>query len=242
MSRFRKPRFVLVYPLVAALFIFGATTERGLHAGILLISLGALLRVWASGYVGQVKVNWTQHERGDAPVGYLVTAGPYAFVRHPLYLGTLIIGMGFCVIVGNIWLSVAAAVFFLVVYRRKMDEEEVTLQHELGGEFEAYRRAVPRWLPTGRRYAQRRGRWTWRGIAVSKEPKTVAWLVILIILLYFREEVLQERELLGGEHGIKRWGLLGLLVALVAADGIFELLRRRRRRTAQPAATGRVDR
>ena len=227
MKRLTKPRFLFVYLLVVWLFLVAHTTELQLRLGIPLVLLGAFLRFWANGYVGHVKVNWTQKERGEAKIGRLVTAGPYAFVRHPLYLGTFLIGLGFCVIVGNLWFSLVALVFFLLVYRRKMADEESMIRDEVGEAFERYQRAVPRWLPAGRRYAHPNGQWSWQGIVASKEPKTLMWLVVFFILLYFREEIIQEHEFLSGDKVGKHILLIGVALVLIAADGVFELMRRR---------------
>ena len=157
LKRFTKPRFLLVYPMVALLFLTARTTEWGFRLGMVVVWLGELVRFWANGYVGHVKVNWTQQWRGDAKIGRLITAGPYAYVRHPLYLGTFLIGAGFCLVVGNPWFALSAAALFLVVYHRKMVEEERSLLHEGEDAYARYHAAVPRWLPTGRRYDRRTG-------------------------------------------------------------------------------------
>ena len=52
------------------------------------------------------------------------------------------------------------------------------------------------------------------------------WITVLLILLYFREEILQENELVFGHKHFKFMLLLSLLLALVVGDGLFELLRR----------------
>ena len=232
MNRLTKPRFLLAYMLVVWLFLVARTTERQLHIGILLALLGESVRVWANGYVGHVKVNWTNTWRGDAKIGRLITAGPYAFVRHPLYLGSFLIGAGFCVVVGNFWFSLAALGFFLIVYGMKMTSEEQLLRKECGMEYLLYHAAVPRWFPTGSRYPKRQGRWTWEGVRASKELKTVVWVIVCLLALYFREEFWQEHERFDGKEWLKHTllALFGLL--LMASDGIFELVRRTRRRRA----------
>ncbi|MBI4355761.1 MAG: isoprenylcysteine carboxylmethyltransferase family protein [Candidatus Omnitrophica bacterium] len=227
-----KPRFLMVYPLLLLVFLTARTTETRLSVGVGLALLGLLIRLWANGYVGHVKVNWTEPQRGEAKIGRLITAGPYAHVRHPLYLGTLLIGLSLWVIVGRFWLGVVGITLFLIIYRRKMDEEDVTLQREGGEAFGQYQRTVPRWLPTGRRATQPSGQWSWQGIVASKEPKTVAWVLVLLILLYFRKELLQERRLMWGEHALTHAVLLGLMTCLILADGAYELVRRLRRRRA----------
>ena len=231
--RLRKPRFLFVYPLAALLFAVGHITERNLRLGILLIALGETVRLWANGYVGHVKVNQTEPSRGDAKIGHLITAGPYAFVRHPLYLGTSLIGAGFCLIVGNVWLALLAFGSFLLLYQAKMAEEEEVLLHEWDAECQRYHAAVPRLLPIRGRFADRYGQWSWKGIAASKEWKTVIWSAVLVILLYFWEESVQEHEPLFGERRGMRLVLLALLIVLVMTDAIAELLKLRARRLAQ---------
>ena len=242
MTRLKKARFLLAYPLAAWLFIVAYTTESRLLAGIVLAVLGLLVRFWANGYVGHVKVNWTQKLRGDAKIGQLITAGPYAYVRHPLYLGAFLIGAGMCLIVGNLWLAAAALAFFLVVYRRKMAQEETLLRDELGTAYMVYHAAVPRWLPMWYRYPNRQGRWSWQGIQASREWKTIIWVLVMIIALHLREEALQERELFSAGKRAKHVLSLGAAIVLMLTDGIVELRRRWKRRAtmrrdgADPAA------
>ena len=232
LKRLTKPRFLFVYPLAGLLFAFGHVTERGLRLGVLAVLLGETLRLWANGYVGHVKVNWTEQSRGDAKIGRLITAGPYAFVRHPLYLGTSLIGAGFCLIVGNAWLALLAFVSFLLIYRVKMAEEEQLLLHEWDRAYQRYHAAVPRLLPSVRRYPGRHGRWSWRGVAASKEWKTAIWVTVLVILLYLWEEGIQEHKGLFSQHACLRWSLVVIMVALMATDGIIELIGRRARHAA----------
>jgi protein-S-isoprenylcysteine O-methyltransferase Ste14 len=232
-----KLRFLLAWPLVVWMLLTARTTEFLLSVGTGLALLGELMRLWANGYVGHVKVNWTQKWRGDSKIGRMITAGPYAFVRHPLYLGTFFIGAGFCLIAGSPWVGAAALAFFLIIYRRKMIQEEALLQGELGAPYADYRAAVPKWVPTGRRYADRQGRWSWQGIAASKEWKTGIWVVVLLVALYLRQAFLRERELFPPDRWLQHAVLLGTAAVLVLTDGIAELTLRRRRR-AKPTTLG----
>jgi|GEM_PF-336534 len=214
----------MVYPLSAWLFFTAHTTPASFRLGMAIVLLGELVRIWANGYVGHMKVNQTN--QGQAKIGHLITGGPYAFIRHPLYFGTLLIGLGMLVIAGNPWLALLTPAVFFMIYRHKMREEERTLRNEWPGEFDAYQRAVPRWWPTWRRYAGY-GQWSWKGILASKEIKTFAWVGVALILLFFREELFQERESLLGDHAVEHLWLIGLLIALVVCDGIMELWRSR---------------
>ena len=227
MKRLKKLRFVLVYPLAIGLFLSARTTERSLLIGIVVIALGEALRLWANSYVGHRKVNQTR--QGQAKIGQLITAGPYAFVRHPLYLGTFLLGAGFCIIVGNAWLALLALLFFLLVYQRKMREEDAIILAEWGETFARYKQAVCAWMPTGRRYADRQGTGSWQGILASKELTTLAWVIVGVILLYFREELIQRHESFQARHLLKHVILLGAAVALALGDGLYTLIHRQRR-------------
>ncbi len=164
MRLIRKARFFWAYPLAIGLLLTAQISEVSLRWGVLLVALGEAIRVWANGYVGHVKVNQTQRRPGDVKIGPLITGGPYAFVRHPLYLGTFLIGMGFCVMVNNAWVAIAGLALFLILYRAKMREEETTIRGEWGEDFTRYERAVSRWFPTGRRYDRRTGSRGWAAI------------------------------------------------------------------------------
>ncbi len=215
----RKPRFLFAYAAAGLAFVFAYTTEPALRLGIVLVLLGETIRFWSNGYVGHLKVN-ESGGRGYSKIGQLITAGPYAFVRNPLYLGSFLIGIGFCVVVGNLWLGLAAVAFFFLLYRRQIQEEEETLRHEWNHAYRRYHAAVPRWVPTGRRYPHRSGTWSWKGIVASKEWETGVWAVVLLTLFYFREEFFQEHELFTAEKWGKHVILFGTAALLIASDAM----------------------
>ena len=218
----RKPRFAVVYVLAALVLLCAHTTTLSFQIGIIVVTLGELVRLWANGYVGHVKVNRTEASPGTAKIGRLITAGPYAFVRHPLYLGTFLIAAGTFIIVGNWYLGIAAMALLVTMYRRKMAEEEARIQHEWGEAYARYHESVSRWLPLRRRYAHAEGRWSWQGIVASKEWKTAIWSIVLSPALYFRQEVWQEhRAPLDGLWAAHPF-LVSLMAVLVATDVLIE--------------------
>jgi protein-S-isoprenylcysteine O-methyltransferase Ste14 len=82
-----------------------------------------------------------------APTERLVVGGLYRFVRNPMYLavGTVIVGQA--LVLGRPVLLVYAAAFGAAVALFVRLYEEPTLERRFGGEYEAYRRAVPAWRP-----------------------------------------------------------------------------------------------
>lgn len=75
----------------------------------------------------------------------LITAGPYALVRHPMYLAVMTVGIS-GLLLYRTWAMLAFAVAMLGLTVRARREEEA-LAAEFGAAWEAYRRRVPAWLP-----------------------------------------------------------------------------------------------
>lgn len=101
---------------------------------------------------------WTLGEMFDASSGFgvrlraghrLITGGPYAFVRHPMYQAVIIVGLG-ALLIYRTWAMAffATNMFGLVVRARR---EGQALAAEFPEEYEAYCRRVPAWLPRIRR-------------------------------------------------------------------------------------------
>jgi protein-S-isoprenylcysteine O-methyltransferase Ste14 len=76
----------------------------------------------------------------------LVTSGPYRWVRHPLYAGSMLIAAGFAVASRNWWVVLAMAVMFAAIYWPVMLSEEEYLRANFAG-YDEYARRVPRLLP-----------------------------------------------------------------------------------------------
>jgi protein-S-isoprenylcysteine O-methyltransferase Ste14 len=76
----------------------------------------------------------------------LTTTGPYAYARNPLYLGSILIAIGFVVAARNPWIALAALVMFLVIYLPVIRAEEKYLRSAFAG-YDKYMEHVPRLLP-----------------------------------------------------------------------------------------------
>ncbi len=99
---------------------------------LLLVLPGLWLRGYASGYV---KKNTE-----------LTMTGPYAHVRNPLYLGSILIATGFAVAMMSLPFAIALTVFFLLIYVPVIASEEAFLRDTFL-EFEWYCARVPRLIP-----------------------------------------------------------------------------------------------
>ena len=117
----------------AVLYIWLAKpTVKSLLIGLLVTLPGILLRALASGHV----------RKNEA----LATSGPYAYTRNPLYLGSLIIAIGFAIAALSWWIAAVMVAFFVAVYVPVIRGEEKYLRTHFP-EFEKYAQQVPRLLP-----------------------------------------------------------------------------------------------
>lgn len=110
-------------------------------AAVLMISAGTLLRVWGTSTL-------TQEVMGslDPDTRTLVCRGPYALLRNPLYLGSLLVFAGIGAFAG-FPVALALAIFHWIRYERVIRYEEQRLRKEWGPQFDRYCEQVPRWLP-----------------------------------------------------------------------------------------------
>jgi protein-S-isoprenylcysteine O-methyltransferase Ste14 len=141
MSVFPKPYADLVarlrvtcgFIMLAAFAWFSRPDARSLAWGLPVSAIGLALRAWATGHV----------EKNIR----LAESGPYAYVRNPLYLGTLLVAAGFAIASREWPLAVLFGVVFLFIYLPAIELEEQHLR-KLFPEFDAYAQRVPALWPT----------------------------------------------------------------------------------------------
>ena len=82
----------------------------------------------------------------DAPI-LLVKAGPYQWVRNPMYLAVLAMVIGQAILFLSFLLVAYALLVWGVVHLFVVFVEEPSLRHQFGESYETYLRTVARWLP-----------------------------------------------------------------------------------------------
>jgi protein-S-isoprenylcysteine O-methyltransferase Ste14 len=131
-------RLRAVWLLAILFFWFARPTPMLLAAGALVALVGLAVRAWAAGFIQK-----------DTE---LATDGPYAFTRNPLYLGSLLLGLG-AVLAGGSWIfGVVFIAFFALVYGRTMKREEALLEELFGDRYRRYASSVPLLAPRMPRY------------------------------------------------------------------------------------------
>ena len=76
----------------------------------------------------------------------LATSGPYAYTRNPLYLGSLLIGIGFAIAARSWWVGIVLVMMFFAIYLPVIRGEENFLRGKFP-EFDEYAHSVPRMFP-----------------------------------------------------------------------------------------------
>ena len=121
---------------VVLILIYAWTSQpTGLTAGIGLIAagLGMLIRLYASGFIIQNRE--------------LAHSGPYAFVRHPLYTGNILLVAGFAIANTSFWAIPLAALFFWFYYPPAIEYEDRKLNGIFGPAWEDWASRTPALMP-----------------------------------------------------------------------------------------------
>jgi protein-S-isoprenylcysteine O-methyltransferase Ste14 len=143
-------------------------------AGLLLIGIGLVLRVLARGW------------KAENSRGSLVTSGLYAYIRHPLYVASFLIGLGLCLILGDGIVLLAYLILFIAIHGLVIQGEERWMAGHWGEDYRRYAARVPRFLPRPRRRA---GRVRPRNLthAIGLEADAIcAWLCLAFLLLAWK--------------------------------------------------------
>jgi protein-S-isoprenylcysteine O-methyltransferase Ste14 len=109
---------------------------------VVLATVGAGLRMWGTAYLGRSVVSGNAMQADG-----VVAAGPYRYVRNPLYLGSMLTALAV-----SILMPASGAVFFVVLLSifviRLALGEEFFLKAKIGDAYVEYCRSVPRWFPS----------------------------------------------------------------------------------------------
>lgn len=102
-------------------------------AGISLIVVGLVIRSWAAAILNKQSV--------------LATSGPYSMFRHPLYVGSTFMLVGFCVLIGDIWTAAVLLSTWIITYPATVAREESRLAQLFPAEWTRYVKTTPRLFP-----------------------------------------------------------------------------------------------
>ena len=138
----------LILVLVIVLIRLGAFRNHGINTdpwrggvGLGLFALGLGFAIWARLHIGR---NWgTPMSQKDDPE--LVTSGPYHLVRHPIYSGILVAGVGTAVALNWLWMIAVVLAGTYFVYSATVEERN--LAEQFPETYPAYRRSTKMLVP-----------------------------------------------------------------------------------------------
>lgn len=123
----RVARLRVSLGFVSSIFVLWLAhpTARALAIGAVVAAIGEAVRVWAAGHL----------EKGRE----VTTTGPYAFTRHPLYLGSALIGIGLAVASASAAGAVLVLAYLAITLTAAIRTEEAHLTEKFGVAYPAYR-------------------------------------------------------------------------------------------------------
>lgn len=178
---FRTRGLYLLIALVAILLLKHAASSRvtpEVYLASLALSVTVLaFRMWSAGFIGS-----TARAR-ETHADVLVTGGPYAYIRNPMYLTALLLGLLFGVMSGLWYSALIWLAAYAFVYSQVIPYEEEFLREKFGQEYEEYCRRVTRLIPALKRYDKRSGVFNLREALLNE----IAVLIFLPVfwLLYW---------------------------------------------------------
>lgn len=117
-------RVSLGFVFAAVVLWLATPTPRSLMIGAAIAIIGESIRLWAAGHLEKSKE--------------VTSSGPYRYTRHPLYLGSSLIGIGMAVIANNIAVAAVVVTYLVLTLTAAMRSEEAHLREKFGDAYDAY--------------------------------------------------------------------------------------------------------
>ncbi len=146
--------------------VFSKPTPSSLVAGAVIAGTGLAIRLWAAGCLRKQKE--------------LCLTGPYCWTRNPLYLGSFVMGIGFCLASAQIWLLALFLPLFVVVYAPVIRREQFELHQAYGKSYGDYMEKVPAFFPTlGAVHETGSNTFSWQQVFKNREYNAVLGFLAL---------------------------------------------------------------
>ena len=116
--------------------------------GAAVVVTAQTFRFWAAAYL------WGRHAVLEAGADFLCTSGPYAYIRNPLYLGNLFIGVGFCIMINEWYAYLLFLISYALVYQVVIPYEEEFLEEKFKENYVKYKNQTHRLMPSFKPYRE----------------------------------------------------------------------------------------
>jgi protein-S-isoprenylcysteine O-methyltransferase Ste14 len=186
MKPFREKLFSLrsftPLPFLLLMISYAQPTAMTMAVGLILVVLGECMRFWGVAYAGSLT-----RVTGGVGAPEVIVAGPFAYVRNPLYVGNMLTYIGIGIMSNALypWLVGTAAVYFTFQYTLIVRAEEEFLSNEFGETFSEYKKNVPRFIPRFSAYVnqiQSKQLPKWQE-AIRSERRTFQALGLVLLVL-----------------------------------------------------------
>jgi protein-S-isoprenylcysteine O-methyltransferase Ste14 len=180
-----KLKLAAIFVLLAGFLYLSHPTPRGFAVGLVFVVAGALVRAWAAGHL-------TRDQQ-------LTTSGPYQYTRNPLYIGRLLLLIGFALMSGLrhpvliVCFVIALVIFFGYYIPRKERREGGRLLALFPEDYALWKAHVPSLLPRLTPYRMQSRAWSWQlytsgddRFSGNKELWTTFAIALLAGLFYWR--------------------------------------------------------
>tara|TARA_Y100000746_G_scaffold111272_1_gene95229 strand:+ start:2912 stop:3487 length:576 start_codon:yes stop_codon:yes gene_type:complete len=177
---FFKNRSFTPIPVALSIIYFAQPYNQYILFGAITLLLGEGIRMWSVSYAG----GETRTTNVGAPS--LCTAGPYGFVRNPIYVGNMLMYLGIVIIAGSPNLAlmiITTMTFFLIQYSLIISLEEEKLLELFGEEYNVYRKNVRSIIPRIYRWKTNDNRSPLPIIKLIKTEKRTLQNVMFILTL-----------------------------------------------------------
>ncbi|HEY3250797.1 MAG TPA: isoprenylcysteine carboxylmethyltransferase family protein [Ignavibacteria bacterium] len=144
---FFKYRSYTPVPFLIPLFLFARPTILTMAIGFVFVLIGQIVRFWGVSYAG------SETRTRNVGASALVTQGPFAYSRNPLYLANILIYFGFGLMANSLapFLVIIGLAYFIFQYYHIILEEEKTLREKFkdkyGDYFQSVNQLIPRTTP-----------------------------------------------------------------------------------------------
>ena len=153
-------RVFLGFVFAAVVLWLAVPTMRSLAIGAAIAIIGESIRIWAAGHLEKSKE--------------VTQSGPYRYTRHPLYLGSTLIGIGMAVIANNAVVAAIVITYLVLTLTAAMRSEEAHLREKFGDAYNAY---------AERRAPKVERSFSWQRAIYNREHHTIAGLLAGLALL-----------------------------------------------------------
>jgi protein-S-isoprenylcysteine O-methyltransferase Ste14 len=157
---FARYRVRLGFPVAVAALLLARPTPRSLAVGAAIAIAGEALRIWAAGHLAKGRE--------------VTTSGPYRFTRHPLYVGSAIIGIGLAIACASAPVAVLTLLYLGVTLTSAVRSEERHLTDKFGPAYPAYREG--RAVASSRPFSASR-------VVANREHRAMIGLALALALL-----------------------------------------------------------